>query len=263
MATFTTPAFAESDVTDELLDLSGVKVMLHAVPELMRQEFRTIEASDKRRATEPPGQYDAIVLESFQFDNLFPVIYKTVNDNLDPDTAPAIRAILRDPLANKIIKLEDLGFISNKKEIDSFSTALKAHGASSERLRLIKTLDESKQTTETALTVKLELRTAYNRVFHPVPPEEKEGEADKTAKLTSELREKLEEPTRQEVEFAYLHFYRTVTNGELARYVNLYQADEVSALNRLIAEGFLNAVGAAIDRMAEKLAKAAPEKKKS
>lgn len=215
------PTGAPADaLLTEMLDLSGTRRMLEQVP----QQIQASALTDQEQLPEPlRARLSAALSAAYRSDALYRAAFEYVKKNSRQDELAAALALLRSPVALRFTEMEvAAGTVESQKQIPTFLSALEKTPPPHARVALLAKLDAITGTSALLTEVTVGTATAIARgvaqARAPLTPDQRKGLEAGAARM----REQVSTATRQQVITTFLFTYRKSEDGDLARYVELY-----------------------------------------
>jgi hypothetical protein len=244
---------AERSGLDELLERSGLRVQLESLAAGVRIQFLRGQGriSSQDRAT-----IDRIASTNFDADAIYSRIKIEFERNLDADKLAAALAWYRSPLGKHITGLE-LMALAFENGLDNVSIERKQ--ASHERIALVERLDAVGGASETTVDVTLSIVRSLTRAFQPVLPVSSRVSNAQLEEQIARARSRTLEQIRGACLVSMLLAYRSLTDRELAEYVQFAESEAGHWYMSVMNSALLAAVDVAASATAGELATAVPQ----
>jgi len=238
---------------DELLERSGLRVQLESLAAGVRVQFLRGQGriSSQDRAT-----IDRIASTNFDADAIYSRIKLEFERNLDADKLADALTWYRSPLGKRITGLE-LMALALESGLDNVSIERKQ--ASHERIALVERLDAVGGASETTVDVTLSIVRSLTRAFQPVLPVSARVSNAQLEEQIARARSRTLEQIRGACLVSMLLAYRSLTDQELAEYVQFAESEAGQWYMSVMNSALLAAVDVAAAATASELATTVPQ----
>jgi hypothetical protein len=225
----------------ELMDLSGTDAMLAQLPAALQAELDQSPAPDV-----DPDTYAllrTVLLEAYRSASLRRTLVDNLARQYDPGRFRSFRDLLASPLARKMTSLElAAGSPEAQAEMNRNTPAILA-AATPARLALVRRLDEVIHATEMTTDLSmLPLRAVATMHFPLLPEAERQRQQAVVDEAMEQVRPEVHDSVHQSVLVSFLYGYRSVSDAELGRYVDLLDSDLGRGWVSLSNDAFVGAV---------------------
>lgn len=255
------PATDRVALVKEALELSGAKQQMDQYPELFKNQLRQRQADIDPRLFE---KLSKIIAETFPTDTFYQSVIESFQKKFNEKHILDVLDFLHSPLARKVAQIEVES--SNPKaaeEIQKFVGQLQTQPPAKERLALIERLDRASAATELAVqTVLIMSREMAKGAYLALPPEEREKQGPLEPQLEPLLKEakaQIEAPIKKGILVNYLFTYRTVSDPDLAKYIEFYETEHGRWFTRVATEGLMHAMAATSEKFGKEVVKLGKE----
>ena len=253
------PAEGERDaLIAEALELSGTKKALASVPAHIKLQLdprqTTLKPPDKARATK-------ILADAFRPVVLYGAVRDAFRSSYDPQRMGVVMAQLRSPLFKKIAALElAAGEPSAKADLEVFAQTLARDVPTPARVDLVQRQEAVVRSAALQMDMSVIAFKAVLRALEPAVPAEKRLTAREVEFAEQTLRAQQDALTRGALVRA-LYTYRTLSDQELATYVEFSESDAGRWFVAAQRKGLLDAMRIAMDAAARQMTAAFPAKR--
>jgi len=244
-------------IADELLEASGLKRQVPGIAERARtnmvQGMEPLEANDKSAVDRVSGQ-------TMRAEALYGLIKEAFSQHMDDTKAREVLGWYRTPLARRLTELE-VAFTTSpnrERELAQFIARLRVEQPDPRRVELIQRLDAASGATETSLELLMAVAQAVLRVadpYLPAPQRLKPGQLESQAR---QIRWQSQELLRQANTISMLYVYRSLEDGDLARYIQFLESEAGTWFGGAVRKATVTAFGAIIERTAHELVRTVP-----
>ena len=240
---FSNKALAKGDIIAEILELSGTNKDIDTIPEDIRSTLAGIESQNKNLSAEDFKKVSKNIVNSFQVKEIYQKVYHRLSSNLEPGMSSALLTILKDPLVRKMTLMEMAasrpGF---SKELEKFELDLKSNPPDPARLTLVLRLDRELNAEEKMVEVQMAVYKGIFNVLNSVNPPDKKLSRSQMDEVFDRMGKGFEKNAKNFIEMFYLYIYKTASDQELARYINISGTEESKRFNQLVNEGIVEAI---------------------
>lgn len=242
----------------EALEISGTKKALESMPGHIRTQFEarqtTLKAEDKARVVRILG-------DAFRPDVLYGAVRGAFRTNYEPQRMSVVMTQLRSPLFRKIAGLELAASEPGaKQELERFALGLQGDIPRPARVALVQRHEASMRSAELQVEMAVVAFQTVVRSLEPVMPAAKRPTARETEFGVRALRAQQENLTRAAL-VRWLYTYRSLSDAELAGYVEFGESDAGRWFVSTQRRGLLDAMRVAMDSAARQMATAFPPKR--
>jgi hypothetical protein len=242
----------------EALEISGTKKALEAIPAQIRAQYDAhqtpIKAEDKARVFR-------ILADAFRPDVLYGAVRSAFRTSYDPQRMSIVMAQLRSPLFRKIAALE---LAANepgaRQDLERFALSLQSDIPPPARVALVQRHEAAMRSAELQIEMAVVAFQAVARSLEPVLTAAQRPTGRETDAAERKLRIQQDALTRAAL-VRWLYTYRSLTNEELAAYVEFAESDSGRWFVATQRRGLLDAMRAAMDSAARQMASAFPQKR--
>jgi hypothetical protein len=242
---------------DELLEASGLKRQVPGIAERARanmvQGMEPLEASDKSAVDRVSGQ-------ALRADALYELIREEFSQYVDDTKVKEVLGWYRTPLARRLTELE-VAFTTSpnrERELAQFIARLRVEQLDLRRVELIQRLDAASGATKTSVELLMAVAQAVLRVADPYLPASRRLKPGQLESQARQLRLQSEEVLRQANTISMLYVYRSLEDGDIARYIQFLESDAGTWFGGAVRKATVTAFGAIIERTAHELVRAVP-----
>lgn len=251
------PATSLGALVDEVLDATGARRAIAQIPGQVQAGFQASLRQQKAKVS--PDQLTRltdIMTRAFVADALYARVRNTFVTAGDAPRLQAVLGFSRSPLARQMTDLE-LAAMSPEglAQLQAFAERLKT-SRPSERLDLIRRLDAATGATDLNVDVALATIQSMAKVVDAVAPPGQRLRSGELDAVLARTRAVLHEPTRVGMSVQLQFAYRSVSDSELAQYVQFHETDAARWFSQLLRKGFVEAIGASATSAAEELTRA-------
>lgn len=234
----------------QVLTLSGAKEQVAAIPAQIPSQVE--EHCRQRQPALPQEECNSVgrlMADAFREGALLDSVRTTMEQRFDETKLRAVLQQLQTPLFEKISRLEVQTSSEGVQPIRDYIASLQTQPPSQMRLELVRRLDTSTGATNWQLDLMVGMaRSMINAMamrapsFKPPAPQQLEQQL---LAMLSTLRDPLEE----QFAFVSLYAYRSLSDGELDRYVAFYESELGRWFWRVIKDALHAAIMDAAARM--------------
>jgi Domain of unknown function (DUF4124) len=242
----------------EALEISGTRKALETIPAQIRAQYDArqtpIKAEDKARVFR-------ILSDAFRPDVLYGAVRAAFRANYEPQRMSLVMTQLRSPLFRKIAALElAAGEPGARQDLERFALSLQSDIPPPARVALVQRHEAAMRSAELQIEMAVVAFHAVGRSLEPVlsPAQRPTGREMDAAER--KLRGQQDALTRAAL-VRWLYTYRSLTNEELATYVEFGESDPGRWFTAVQRKGLLDAMRAAMDSAARQMAGAFPAKR--
>jgi Domain of unknown function (DUF4124) len=251
------PGDREALIT-EALDISGTKKALEAIPGHIRTQFEarqmTLKPDDKARVVRILG-------DAFRPDALYGALRAAFRTNYEPQHMGVVIMHLRSPLFQKIAGLELAAAEPGaKQEIERFALGLQGDIPKPERVGLVQRHEAAMRSAELQVEMAVVAFQTVVRSLEPIMPSERRPTTRENEFGVRALRAQQDSLTRTAL-VRWLYTYRSLSDGELASYVEFGESDAGRWFASTQRQGLLDAMRMAMATAARQMAAAFPPKR--
>lgn len=253
------PVDGERDaLITEALELSGTRKALDAVPAQIK-----LQLAPRQTALKPPDQARAtkILADSFRPEVLYGAVRDAFRSGYDPQRMGLVMAQLRSPLFKKITALE---LAANepraKADLEVFAQALARDVPAPARVDLVQRQEAVVRSAALQMEMSVIAFKAVLRALEPAVPSDKRPTAREVEFAERTLRAQQDALTRAALVRA-LYTYRTLSDEDLASYVEFSESDAGRWFVATQRKGLLDAMRVAMDAAARQMTAAFPAKR--
>ncbi len=252
------PATSLGALVDEVLDATGARRTIAQIPGQVQAGFQASLRQQKAKVSQDQlTRLTDIMTRAFAADALY---VRVRNTFVTAGNAPRLQAVLefsRSPLARQMTDLERAAVSpEGLAQLQAFAERLKTSRPSPERLDLIRRLDAATGATDLNVDVALATIQSMAKVVDAVAPPGKRLRSGELDAVLARTRAALHEPTRVGMSVQLQFAYRSVSDSELAQYVQVHETDAARWFSQLLRKGFVEAIGASATSAAEELTRA-------
>ncbi len=210
-------------VIEQIMAESGWNEMIKQMPAMAAMGFDQQQPPPINR--DEYEKFRTALLQTFDVDRMRETIVAYLAERYDHQRYSAFLALLRTPLAQKMTALEiEANTPQAQQEMMQMGNIIMGQ-ASPRRLELVRRLDAVTVASETALDVELMIAGAMMRNMNKIaPPGRRMSEAQLDQMLT-QMRMQSIFPVRQFTHLNMVYAYRSVSDKELAQYLQLHESE--------------------------------------
>jgi hypothetical protein len=250
---FMLPAIAHTQNQNKLIQSlylkSGMDKQIKQLPYLIQSDVDQALNKDDRINQLPRQAKSAIsgsVKEAFAAERLKKIIIKEVKESMTLEDIGMVLKWLESPLGKKCTRLEeDASSPKALSEVQKFAAQLQQAPPASNRLDVLRRLDDAVKATETnvEITMNAQLAMAF-AVVKSLPEEQQKSLEDIVAQIEKN-RPQVEAMMRSQTLLFALYIYRDLTNAELEKYIqfatspagNKYHVATISGFKKALLDG--------------------------
>jgi len=242
----------------EALEISGTKKALESVPGHVRAQF---EARQTPLRAEDRARVVRILGDAFRTEVLYGAIRGAFRTNYEPQRMSAVVTQLRSPLFRKIAAMElAAGEPGAKQDLERFALGLQGDIPRPARVALVQRHEASMRSAELQVEMAVVAYQTVVRSLEPLLPPEKRPTGRETDLGVRSLRNQQENLTRAAL-VRWLYTYRSLSDAELASYVEFGESDAGRWFASTQRKGLIDAMRAAMDSAARQMAAAFPPRR--
>jgi hypothetical protein len=251
------PGDREALIT-EALEISGTKKALEAIPGHIRTQLEArqmaLKAEDKSRVVK-------ILADAFRPDALYGALRTAFRTNYEPQHMGVVMTHLRSPLFQKAAALELAASEPGaKQEIERFTLGLQGDIPKPARVALVQRHEASMRSAELQVEMAVVAFQTVVRSLEPIMPSERRPTTRENEFGVRSLRAQQDSLTRAAL-VRWLYTYRSLSDGELASYVEFGESDAGRWFAATQRQGLLDAMRMAMAAAARQMATAFPPKR--
>lgn len=244
-------------LSDELLEASGLKRQVPGIAERARanlvQGMEPLGANDKSAVDRVSGQ-------AFRSDVLYGLIREEFSQHVDDSKVKEVLDWYRTPLARRLTELE-VTFTtstSRERELAQFAARLRVEQLDPRRVELIQRLDAASGATETSVELLMAVAQAVLRVADPYLPANRRLKPGQLESEARQIRLQSQELLRQANILSMLYVYRSLEDGDIARYIQFLESEAGSWFGGAARKAMVTAFGAVVERTTHDLVRTVP-----
>lgn len=259
-----------TDAIDLLLDRSGVEHILESLPLQVDEGLVAVIAED------PEGT--ALLADSVQTlresattifapGQLTPVIRQVLVRQMNADQVSEVIDWLESPLGARLTELENATASPEfPQQLEAYLATFPDNQPTTERLELLRELDQAANITESGIEVVLHMQLALVvAVVETLPEQQRPSVTELLRRLESE-RPSIEQTIKQMSLYSLLYTYREVGDADLRRYIQFLESRTGKVYQSSIIEGLDLALMQAVRRWGSdvgKILQAATQRKRT
>lgn len=242
----------------EALEISGTKRALESIPAQIRAQY------DARQSPIRPGDKARVIrilTDAFRPDVLYSAIRSAFRSNFDAQRMDIVMGKLRSPLFKRIAALELAADEPGaRQDLERFAMGLQGDIPAPARVALVQRQEAVMRSAELQIDMAIIAAQAVGRSLEPLlsPTQRPTGREMDAAE--HKLRSQQDALTRAAL-VRWLYTYRSLTSEELATYVEFNESDAGRWFAATQRKGLLEAMRAAMDTAARRMASAFPAKR--
>jgi valyl-tRNA synthetase len=255
-------AFTHADEGDrdriirQIIEISGLEKQIEQYPAIVISGIRNQQKGMEGKGVDREEYRKLVeaVEDSFRAELFYQEVYDRMDRDFDPKHAEAVLKWISSPLSRKMAELEIASTtVEAVAATEAYAEQMAVTPPSRKRLELVQRLDRATRSTEHNREMSLAVTEAMLRVLAPLMPLERQMSEKQIQDVleTQQMQMKREEPGSQ---ISFLYTYRSVTDEELAEYIEGYETEAGAWLNRIIAESLKEAMVHAAANAARRLA---------
>jgi hypothetical protein len=193
-------------------------------------------------------------------DELYELIREEFSQYVDDTKVKEVLGWYRTPLARRLTELE-VAFTTSpnrERELAQFIARLRVEQLDLRRVELIQRLDAASGATKTSVELLMAVAQAVLRVADPYLPASRRLKPGQLESQARQLRLQSEEVLRQANTISMLYVYRSLEDGDIARYIQFLESDAGTWFGGAVRKATVTAFGAIIERTAHELVRAVP-----
>jgi len=234
--------FAEGAASDRqirtLMVKSGLEKQIEQIPLLLQHEMSQQRQKYKDLTQEEMDRIDGIARQAFDAVSMNENVRRYIESNLSERDVKAALDWLESPLGMKITKLEENSSTPEAHaEMERMAPKLVEDNKGTARIAKIKELDDKTRATEasvnTVLNMQLAMITAVTAAMNVDNPPTYEEVQDLVGRSRSQLQAVMEPVTQLQ----FLYVYRTLTDGEIDRYIRFAGSEPGRKYHSVTAKG--------------------------
>jgi len=242
----------------EALEISGTKKALDTIPAHIRAQYdarqTTLKAEDKTRVAR-------ILTNAFRPDVLYSAVRGAFRSNYDPQRLGFVLAQLRSPLFRRIAALELAASEPGaKQDLERFALGLQGDIPKPARVALVQRHEAAMRSAELQIEMAVVAFQAVSRSLEPVLSTAQRPTGRETDAAERKLRGQQDALTRAAL-VRWLYTYRSLSDEELATYVEFGESDPGRWFVTTQRQGLLDAMRVAMASAARQMASAFPPKR--
>ncbi|PYM96079.1 MAG: hypothetical protein DME04_03040 [Candidatus Rokuibacteriota bacterium] len=242
----------------EALELSGTRKALESVPSQIKLQLEArqtaLKPPDKARATK-------ILADAFRPEALYGAVRDAFRSSYDPQRMGLVMVQLRSPLFKKVAALElAANEPAAKADFEVFAQTLARDVPAPARVDLVTRQEAVVRSAALQMEMSIIAFKAVLRALEPAVPSEKRPTAREVEFAERTLRSQQDALTRGALVRA-LYTYRTLSDQELATYVEFSESDAGLWFVASQRKGLLDAMRMAMDSAARQMTTAFPVKR--
>ncbi len=242
----------KNEQINTILEQTGFDKLLQHIPDFAQA---VLKQSSGALEPEMNSALSAAFNQAFATAAVQRDVINVINAHYDESQATAYLNQLQSPLAVKIAELErSTNTPASQQAMRAYATELATKPATSARSLLVEQLDKANRHTDFFVDMQTAFFKAIFVAIEPVMEADMrlgDGELDK---MVTEVRNSLEESTRNNTRLSYLYAFRDISDDELKNYIALCESDEYHWAIQLLGNAMISALNQAADRAANAMA---------
>ena len=210
-------------VVDQVMVESGMAEAIDQLPAMVAMGFDQQPAPPiGRREYE---RFRESLLQVFEPVRVRRIVVDHLNAEYEPERFAALVAMMKTPLAKKMTALEMAANTPQaQQEMMRMGNVIMGQ-AGSERLELVRKLDEAVSATEMAVDIQMMMARATVSNLNRIVPVAQRMTAMQIDQMLAQMRAQTLYPARQYTLLNMVYAYRSVSDDELRAYLELHQTD--------------------------------------
>jgi len=251
------------DVIRQLLQTSGIPQMLAEFPKQFKEEIAQVQLkADNEAIAHHFTPLMQAIDRAYDPDRLYDEVIEYFALRFSQDYVTEIHAWFGSPLGEKIVRLENQANTpEGQYAMQLFATRMASDPPDEKRIKLIRDLDKavggSRMALELALTT---FRSVMTGLAAVQLGEDDGAQDDKDPELLAErLKAQMQPVMQQQIELIFLYTYRSLSDQELADYVDFYKSGAGRWFSTNTREGVVAALDGAGALFARHLGSVVPQ----
>lgn len=232
---------SSGDAIDLLMDRSGVKHFLESLPLQVGEGLMAAIAEDPEGTALLADSVEALRESAntvFAPEHLTPIIKQVLGHRINADQVSEIIEWLDSPLGAKLTELENAAASPEfPQQLEAYLATLPNNPPTTERLELLRELDQAANITESGIEVVLHMQLALVvAVVETLPEQQRPSVSELLQQLESE-RPSIEQMLKQISLYSLLYTYRDIGDADLRRYIQFLNSRTGKVYQSSVIEG--------------------------
>lgn len=221
-----------------LMVQSGLKKQIEQIPLFLQRELSQQRHKFKDLTQEEMDRIDGIAMQAFDATSMNENVRRYIESNLSQNDVTAALDWLESPLGTKITRLEEQSSTpEGHAEMERMAPGLVEEYRGTARIAKIRELDDKTGATEASVNTVLNLQLAMITAVTAAMNVDNPPTYEEVQELVGRNRTQLQAVMEPMVQLQFLYAYRTLTDGEIDRYIRFAGSESGRKYHSVTAKG--------------------------
>ena len=214
---------SKMQVIDQMMAESGMDTMIDQVPAMVVMGLEQQPAPPIAR-----HEYNAFkqhLLDTFEPVRIRQIVVDYLDEHYESERFIGLLQLLKNPLVKKMTQLEvEANMPEAQQEMMQMANIIMGQ-VPPQRLDMIRKLDEATRSTQASVDIQMIMAKTMMTNMNKIVPQAQRMSEVQLAQSLEQMRMASIFPTRQYVELLMVYAYRSVSDEELEKYLELYESE--------------------------------------